>query len=92
MRKLIYTISFVFMSFAFGSDSDMDTYYAFIDEEYPVLSAHQKNNNYGKVRMRKRSLQKKKEYVVYPTTENNKNLKALIAPFFNESNRRTKIY
>ena len=61
MRKLIYTISFVFVgSFAFDSDSDMDTYYGSIDEEHPVLSAHQKNNNYGKDVMRKRAYKRKR--------------------------------
>jgi len=38
----------------------MDTYYGSIDEEYPVLSAHQKNNNYGKDVMRKRAYKRKR--------------------------------
>ncbi len=61
MNVLIYTLSFIFVSsFALGSDSKMDTYYESIDEEYPVLSAHQKNNNYGKDVMRKRAYKRKR--------------------------------
>tara|TARA_B100000214_G_C23538136_1_gene432676 strand:+ start:404 stop:547 length:144 start_codon:yes stop_codon:yes gene_type:complete len=38
----------------------MDTYYESINEEYPILSAHQKNNNYGKDVMRKRAYKRKR--------------------------------
>jgi len=61
MNIIIYTLSFVFVStFALGSDSNMDTYYESIDENYPILSAHQKNNNYGKDVMRKRAYKRKR--------------------------------
>ena len=47
-------------TYAFGSNSDMDSYYDAIDEDYPTLSAHQKNNNNGKDVMRKRSYKRKR--------------------------------
>ena len=47
-------------TYAFGSNSYMDSYYDTIDEDCPTLSAHQKNNNYGKDVMRKRSYKRKR--------------------------------
>mgnify|MGYP000473471869 FL=1 len=38
----------------------IDNYYSSLDEDYPVLAAHQKMNNYGKDVMRKRAYKRKR--------------------------------
>ena len=61
MTKTIITlISFVLGSLLFGSSDSIDNYYGNLDEDYPILAAHQKTNNYGKDVMRKRAYRRKR--------------------------------
>ena len=61
MKKIIIiSISGVLGSWIFASSDNMDNYYNNLDEDYPLLAAHQKMNNYGKDVMRKRAYRRKR--------------------------------
>jgi len=57
---MIISISCVLGSWMFASSDNMDNYYNDLDEDYPILAAHQKMNNYGKDVMRKRAYRRKR--------------------------------
>lgn len=61
MKKvMIISISCIVGSWMFASSDNMDNYYNDLDEDYPILAAHQKMNNYGKDVMRKRAYRRKR--------------------------------
>lgn len=57
---MIISISCIVGSWMFASSDNMDNYYNDLDEDYPILAAHQKMNNYGKDVMRKRAYRRKR--------------------------------
>ena len=61
MKKMtVILISFILGAWVFGAEEQIDNYYNSLDEDYPVLAAHQKMNNYGKDVMRKRAYKRKR--------------------------------
>ncbi len=61
MKKMtVILISFILGAWVFGAEEQIDNYYNNLDEDYPVLAAHQKMNNYGKDVMRKRAYKRKR--------------------------------
>ena len=61
MKKITaILISFILGAWVFGAEEPIDNYYNSLDEDYPVLAAQQKMNNYGKDVMRKRAYKRKR--------------------------------
>tara|TARA_Y100000746_G_scaffold31631_2_gene23829 strand:+ start:136 stop:348 length:213 start_codon:yes stop_codon:yes gene_type:complete len=56
----MFIVSFVLGAWVFSAEESIDNYYSSLDEDYPVLAAHQKMNNYGKDVMRKRAYKRKR--------------------------------
>ena len=61
MKKITIILSSMILgSLILGTDVTMDKYYDNMDENFPVLSAHQKTKKYGNDLMRKRAYKRKR--------------------------------